>query len=46
MDVHGHFYILNEELTYTTPKRGIYAYKNPRSYVPSMTRNDYMIASP
>ncbi len=41
----GIFYILNERFTYTMPKRGIYDYKNPRLYVPSMTRDDYIITS-
>ncbi len=41
----GTFYILNG-FTYTMPKHGIYDYKNPRLYVPSMTKNDYMIDSP
>ncbi len=42
----GTFYILNEGLTYIMPKCGMYDYKNPRSYVPSMTRDDYIIDIP
>jgi hypothetical protein len=41
----GTFYILNEGFTYKMPKHDIYDYKNPRSYVPSMTRDDYIITS-